>query len=344
MLNYFIMYTDVEVFCINNINNSYYSKMADKIHSESHVEEHSDSDIECSQPIIKKKKVQKIVDSESESDDIDGIAYKVTLDVFFKTCLLIFATPFDFQRQLMFTLPNIKRDLKTEPKPFRQIVFAMIKAVHQLYTPKMNEYVGWESFFQKLTESSWSNVLYDGTLMPNVKAFFEKFVKTQLDSVDSVLSSSTTQNKTSSTSTSYTIATKPVENADAPLCLDSILYDIPAPSTNNSLGNQERIYTMSDIMRVRTSDGLNSYELKDQTGDYYVTMRIIPASVVMNPQIQSSQYWKHAKQELRFSVKERSTDPVSRSTFQMIQQVTNKIVNCPESIQTYRPFSNWNNF
>lgn len=260
---------------------------------------------------VQKKQKVAVINSDSDSDDIDGITYNVTLDVFFKTCLLIFGSPFDFQRQLMFSLPSIKQDLKTEPKPLRKIVFAMIKAVHQLYSPQMKDYVGWESFYQKLTESTWCNVLYDGTLIPNVKRFFENFAKTPSDSVDNSSLSLTTHAKTSNISTSSTTVTNREANVDAPLCLDSILYDIPTPSTSSSTETQERISTISDIMRVRTTEGLNTYKLKGPMGDYYVTMRIIPASVVSNQAIQSTQYWKHPKQELKFSVRERSTDPVS---------------------------------
>lgn len=336
-----------ELTCINNFPNiNYYKKMADKAHSV----EHSDcEEIECSQQLIEpKQKKQKLMnnneDDDIDSDDIDGITYSITLDGFFKACLLIFNTPFDFQQQLMFSLPNIKRQLKQEKKPLKKIVFAMIKAVTSLYDPTMKDFVGWDNFYTKLIENSSYNGSYDGTLIPNVKKFFENFVKMPTDSTDSSSSYLTTPKKISNTSTSSTIAINPVVSADAQLSLESILYDIPAPSTTHYQTNQNRISTISEIMRVRTSDGLNSYELDAPMGDYYVTMRIIPASVVTNPQIQSAQYWKHAKQELKFSVKERSSDPVSQSTFRMVKEVSNKIINSPQCTQTFRPFSNWNNF
>ena len=329
-----------EQVCINNFPTiNYYKKMADSIHHSEHSE-HSDNEIQASQP---PKKRTKIVET-SDEDSLDGITYSVTLDAFFKCCILIFGTPFEFQQRLMFSLPIIKKQLKMEVKPMKRIVYHMIKAVHNLYQPAMKEYVGWESFFQKLTESTWSKESYDGILIPNVKKFFENYVATSTDSVDNSSSSLTTPNKTLNTSMLYTTAINQEANVDAPLSLDSILYDIPAPSTSNCLYPQSRISTISEIMRVRTSDGLNTYELNGPTEDYYVTMRIIPASVVTNPQIQSQQWWKHAKQELRFSVKERSTDPVSQSMFKMVKEVTNKIVNSPNCTQTYRPFSNWNNF
>lgn len=339
------MYSEVELLCINNINNNYYKKMADTNHSDNHSD--CDDIIDCSQrmlPVEPVPKKRRVIESDTDSDDIDGISYNVTLDVFFKTCLLIFSSPFDFQRLLMFSLPHIKKELKKESKNFRKIVFAMIKAVHTLYSPKMKEFAGWESFYLKLTESTWSTELYDGTLMPNVRKFFENCAKMQLDSVDSSSSSSTTQNKTSSTSTSYMTATNQAESADAPLCLESILYDIPAPLTNCSLESQPRTSTISERMQVRTTDGLNTYESNVPMGDYYVTMRIIPASVVTNQAIQSTQWWKHAKQEIKFSVKERSQDPVSQATFRMIKEVTNKIVNSPNCTQIFKPYTNWNNF